>query len=122
MRTKSLAVAALALALTSCAGLDSIEEQQWLNLQAQGAPEVEEKSPTLAAVLNLALGAGDIYNGEWGAFVLDLLLWWPSVAWAVPQAAITANNINKRATIAYYIAGPGRGTLDPNLAPVGGSQ
>jgi hypothetical protein len=40
--------------------------------------------------------------------VLDLLLWWPSVVWAVPQGAITAGNINKKATIAYYTIGEGR--------------
>ena len=54
-------------------------------------------------------GGGDIYNRKWGAFAADLLLWVPSIVWAVPQGYITAEQINKKATIAHYTSGPGRG-------------
>jgi hypothetical protein len=108
---KSLLRTLAATALLSCAAcnaLSPLEQQQYQNLIDQGAEPVEEKNPTLAGGLNLVLGFGDIYNGEWGAFVLDLLLWVPSVVWAVPQGVVTANNINKKATIAYYTVGDGR--------------
>ncbi len=93
--------------LAACQSLSPQEEQQYQNLMAQGAEPIEKKDPVLAAGLNVLPGIGDIYNGEFGAFVLDLLLWFPSIAWAVPQGAVTAGNINKKATIAYYTSGPG---------------
>ncbi|MHC4820341.1 MAG: hypothetical protein ACYTDX_01305 [Planctomycetota bacterium] len=62
----------------------------------------QEKTPVLAALLNILPGGGDVYNGEWGAFALDFLLWPLSPVWAIPQGAVTSGNINKKATIAYY--------------------
>ena len=94
--------------VASCSTLSPVEEQQYQNLIAQGAPPVEAKSPVVSGLLNLGPGLGDIYNGEYGAFVLDLLLWYASPIWAVPQGVVTANNINKKATIAYYTVGAGK--------------
>jgi hypothetical protein len=118
----SFPIAVALLTLGACNTLTPLETQQYENLLAQGAEPVQEKSPTAAAALNLLPGFGDVYTGEWGAFALDFLLWWPSVFWAVPQGALTAQNYNKRATIAYYSIGPGKDLgFDPNgprtLAP-----
>lgn len=109
-------IAVVALSLAGCATLNSTEQMQFANLQAQGAPDIEhEKSMTAAALLNVLPGFGDIYNGEWGAFALDFLLWVPSVVWAVPQGAVTARNINRRAYLTHYLVGPGSGgQFDPN--------
>lgn len=112
---KYVIAAGILCLVTACNSLDPIEEQQYANLIAQGAPPVEKKNPAVAGSLNLILGFGDIYNKEWGAFALDFLLWWPSVVWAIPQGVITAGNINKKATIAYYTIGEGRNQgFDPN--------
>jgi len=100
-----------------CNSLTSIEEQQYQNLISQGAIPHDPKSPALGALLNILPGIGDIVNGEWGAFALDFLLWPISVIWAIPQGAITASNINKHETIAYYKIGPGKGKYDPNYCP-----
>lgn len=105
---KRLILATTMWLLCACNSLTPLEEQEYDNLIAQGAKPVEKKNPSVAGALNLFIGIGDIYNKEWGAFVLDLLLWWPSVVWAVPQGAITASNINKKATIAYYTIGEGK--------------
>ena len=100
--------------LTACNSLSQHEQQQYDNLISQGASPQTPHNPALAAGLNLLPGIGDLYNGEYGAFALDLLLWWPSVVWAVPQGAITADNYNKKATIIYYTVGPGAGQYDAN--------
>ena len=102
------AVLAGAICIQACNSLSPMEKQQYENLIAQGAEPVEAKNPTVAGALNLLPGVGDIYNGEWGAFALDFLLWYLSPVWAVPQGAITAGNTNKKATIAYYTIGKGR--------------
>jgi len=108
MKSPFLSSLALTLVLASCSSLSPHEEQQYENLMAQGAEPLVVKKPAVAGSLNLLIGIGDIYNRQWGAFALDLLLWWPSVVWAVPQGVITAQNINKKATIAHYTIGPGR--------------
>ena len=92
---------------TACNTLTPLEEQQYENLIRQGAEPIQEKDPAVAGALNLLVGIGDLYNGQYGAFALDLLLWWPSVVWAVPQGIITARNTNKKATITHYTVGPG---------------
>ncbi len=106
MRT-SLMVPIACFVLAACQSLSPSEKQQYENLIAQGAEPIREKSPETAALLNILPGAGDIYNGEWGAFALDFLMWYLSPVWAVPQGALTARNINKKATIAYYTVGAG---------------
>ena len=114
---KLVPVAALLLC-ASCNSLNAIERQQYKNLMAQGAETANEQSPTLAAVLNILPGFGDLYNGEWGAFALDFLFWPPSVVWAIPQGAVTAGNLNEKATISFYTVGPGQNQgLDPNFSP-----
>lgn len=112
----------LTLPLAACQSLSPLEEQQYENLIAQGAEPLTPKSPLAAALLNIGPGFGDLYNlrnwgpgNQWGAFTLDFLLWYLSPIWAIPQAAVTANNINKRATLTYYTIGDGAGAgYDPN--------
>ena len=98
----------LTLLLSACNALSPLEKQQYENLISRGAPPIMEKDPALAGLGNVLPGAGDIYTGEWGAFVLDLLFWPFSVAWAVPQGVQTAKNVNMKATVAYYSIGAGR--------------
>ena len=106
------------LSISACNSLTPHEEQQYENLIAQGAEPIEAKTPALAAGLNLLPGFGDIYNGHWGLFAFDLLLWYPSIIWAVPQGYFTAENINKKATIAYYSIGAGKVQgFDANAPP-----
>jgi len=120
MRLSFALLLALLLTLCACNTLTPLERQQYDNLLAQGAEPRHEKDPTTAAVLNLFPGFGDIYNGEWGAFALDLLLWYPSILWAVPQGAVTATNYNKRATLAYYSIGAGKALgFDMNTTRLG---
>jgi len=112
---KRLAVVGL-IALPGCSSLNEVEQKQWENLRARDAPMIERKSPAIACALNL-FAAGDAYNGQWDAFALDFLLWPVSIVWAMPQAAVTADNINKRATIAHYTVGAGKGQYDANTPP-----
>ena len=113
-RFLSAVALASVLVCTGCSSLSPIEKQQYENLICQGAEPIVEKKPGVAAVLNVAPGFGDLYNKQYGAFALDFLLWWPSVIWAVPQGAATARNLNKKATIAYYTLGAGKGQFDPS--------
>ncbi|MBI3818646.1 MAG: hypothetical protein HY286_08150 [Planctomycetes bacterium] len=94
--------------LIACQAPSPSDKGRYQNITRQGYAPVEEKSPLVALLLNILPGVGDIYNSEWGAFALDLLLWPISPIWAVPQGAITASNINKSATVAYYTVGEGR--------------
>lgn len=107
MKRTFLSAALLALLASACNSLSPHEEQQYWNLMAQGAEPVVKKKPAVAGALNLLPGFGDIYTREWGAFALDFLFWWPSVVWAIPQGVMTAENINRKATIAHYTIGPG---------------
>jgi len=103
-----LSLAAALLALSACNSLTPLEKQQYENLLAQGAKPIEAKDPTTAGWLNVLPGFGDVYNRQWDAFAFDLLLWYPSILWAIPQGVATAKNYNQRATIAYYSIGPGK--------------
>ncbi|MDR0423420.1 MAG: hypothetical protein LBH46_02410 [Rickettsiales bacterium] len=65
------------------------------------------KSPAVAGVLNLLPGIGNFYlcgyesdHCLYGA--LNLLSWPLSIAWAVPDGAISAININKRDLLYFY--------------------
>ena len=67
-------------------------------------------SPLLAGVLNILPGVGNFYlasgnaadSSHWIYGFGNLLLWPMSVIWAVPEAVIDANNINKRDMLDYY--------------------
>ena len=96
-----LFVGILAAGATGCASVTPSERRQYEGLKAAGAVN-DPYDPTTAALLNILPGGGDVYNGEWGAFVLDLLFWPVSVAWAIPQGAITAGNKNVRDAVSGH--------------------
>ncbi|MDR1476820.1 MAG: hypothetical protein LBI17_01680 [Rickettsiales bacterium] len=112
---KKYQYAILSLALAGCTGLNRADREELAELKSYGItvenPRTknweEPKSPAEAALLNLLPGIGNFYLcGEetshctYGA--LNLLTWPLSVLWAVPDGAISANNINKRALVEFY--------------------
>ena len=97
-----------AAALASCRGLEPWQQAEYQEIKDAGMPDLDPKSPALAAGLNLLPGVGDAYNGEWGAFACNFLLWPFSVLWGIPEAGVTASNINKQETWAYYTHGRGQ--------------
>ncbi len=106
--------------LTGCRGLEVWQEAGLQNVKNCGLPEFSPKSPAAAGVLNLLPGIGDAYNGEWGAFAANFLLWPASIVWGIPEAAVTASNINKQETWAYYHVGPGKRQFDAKMAESAG--
>ena len=115
------AALAVAAAAGGCRSMESWQEAEYGNIRAAGLPEFHPKSPAAAGVLNLLPGIGDAYNGEWGAFACNFLLWPVSVVWGIPEAAVTASNINRQDTWAYYYHGPGKPQLEAALARAGTS-
>ena len=103
--------------LSGCTTLNRQEREQIKELQEQGVtvdrPVGNYEKPAsgvTAAALNLLPGIGNFYLGSGNAAesshivygVLNLLTWPLSVLWAVPEAAIDADNINKREMLYYY--------------------
>ncbi len=114
---KVLLTISLATLLCGCTNLSRQEEMQLQHLKAQGVtvdkPVGNYEKPASvggAAVLNILPGFGNFYLGSgnaaesahWLYGFLNLLMWPISVVWAVPEAAIDANNINKREMLYYY--------------------
>ena len=74
--------------------------------------------PALAGFLNLGPGLGNFYlaiggdeSSQYIVGALNLLLWYPSVVWGIPEAVIDGRRINKKATAYHYSEGPGRFTF-----------
>ena len=115
---KSLYISLLAVAILSgCTSLTYHEKKEITRLKYQGvsidrpAGEWEKPAnPLLAGVLNILPGVGNFYlasgnaadSSHWIYGFGNLLLWPMSVIWAVPEAVIDANNINKRDMLDYY--------------------
>ncbi len=106
------------LLLSNCTTLTRQEYNQLRDLQGYGVtvdkPVGSYEKPAsgvAAATLNLLPGVGNFYLGTGNAAdsshiiygVLNLLFWPLSIVWAVPEAAIDADNINKRELIYYYM-------------------
>ena len=112
---RKLFVALLCLCLAGCAsmsGYDKVEyERLKVDLQKTGLPEIEEKEPVLAGVLNILPGFGNVYLEQWGPFVGNLLLWPFSILWGVPQAVIDSHVINQQKTLLHYKVGFGKEQL-----------
>lgn len=102
MKTMTLnAVFILTMALNySCTSLNRGQEVELKEWQAKNL-EVEEKSPTTAAVLNVLPGIGDFYNGNPGYGVANLLTWPLSVLWAPVGGASGAREANYYMTKAH---------------------
>lgn len=118
MRSRVLLVSGLLVVVTllqGCASMGHYEKVRYRELKREldvaGLPVMEEKDPILAGALNLLPGIGNAYLEQWGPFVANLLFWPISAVWAVPQAVIDANTINKKETIYFYEYGPGKSRL-----------
>ena len=105
------------IVLSGCTSLTRHEQNQLRELQAQGVtvdrPVGNYEKPVsgvAAGALNLLPGVGNFYLGTGNAAesshilygVLNLLFWPTSILWGVPEAAIDADNINKREMLYYY--------------------
>ena len=103
--------------LAGCTTLTRQEQMQIRELQSQGVTVdrpvggfEKPASGVAAGTLNLLPGFGNFYlgtgNGAESSHVLygvvNLLFWPLSILWGVPEAAIDADNINKREMLYYY--------------------
>ena len=114
---KIILTVSLGCLMCACTSLTRQEEIQLQHLKAQGVtvdkPVGNYEKPASvagAAALNLLPGFGNFYLGSgnasetihWLYGFLNLLLWPISVVWAIPEAGIDANTINKRELLYYY--------------------
>ena len=109
------------LALESCVTMTSRQKANLMELQMYGVDTQEKKKvdPFFAGLLNVGPGLGNFYlasSGEesmqWPIGVFNLLLWYPSVVWSIPEAYIDAGRINQKTTIDHYFEGPGKPLLE----------
>ena len=101
---------------SGCETLKTYEKYEYqkleYRLQKAGLPPQEPKDETLAAVLNILPGIGNIYLEQWALFVVNLLFWPASILWGVPQAYADAKNINQKETLYFFKIGPGKDELE----------
>ena len=117
MKKTVLSISLGCLLLCGCTSLTRQEELQLQQLKSQGVtvdkPVGNYEKPASvggAAALNLLPGIGNFYlasgnageTDHWIYGALNLLTWPISIVWAVPEAAIDANAINKREMLYYY--------------------
>lgn len=98
--------------ISSCTHLTKQEQSDWRELQTLGVRDNDNQvaNPAMAGGLNILPGFGNFYlaagNGgdsnHWLYGALNLITWPFSILWGIPEAAIDANNINKRELIYYY--------------------
>lgn len=119
---------------TGCVSLSPSDASKLNELRSVGISEeaVTKKSPGAAGALNLLPGVGNFYlasgtreGSQWTYGFLNLLFWPLSVVWAIPQATIDAQTINKMETVYFYTYDPeGKKQLEArkaSLGPVGGN-
>jgi|GEM_PF-156512 len=80
-------------------GLNTMQRQELLGYEAKGLA-IEEKNTGAATALGLLPGGGSFYTRQYGAGVLDLLLWPYSVLWDPINGYNGAQEINYHATVA----------------------
>ena len=99
----------VSLTLIGCVHMSGQEKIQYNKLQMElketNLPELKEKDPATAGVLNLFIGIGNAYLDQWGIFAINFLLWPASIVWGIPQAATDASTINKKQTLYHYSFG-----------------
>lgn len=78
---KSTLIVFSLILVTSCSSVTTLQKEDIINWKSDEM-YVEEKSPAVAAWLNILPGVGNFYNGEIGYGVLNLLAWPASVLWA----------------------------------------
>lgn len=98
---KLLLVAALAAVVSGCATPLSSAQKRDMNFYQSKGLVVEEKNPATAAGLGLLPGVGSFYVREYGAGIVNLLLWPASVLWDPVSGYDGANAINYYATKDY---------------------
>jgi hypothetical protein len=89
---------ALALLAGCATPLNSMQKQELRGYQAKGLA-VEEKNPGAAAALGILPGFGSFYVREYGAGVVNLLLWPASILWDPVSGYQGAQTINYYATV-----------------------
>ena len=78
---KEFTVILTILMLTGCAkGLNSVEKREYAAFEHDGVL-IEEKNPTVGAVLGILPGFGSFYVGEPGYGIVNLLFWPVSILW-----------------------------------------
>jgi hypothetical protein len=78
---KELTVILTILMLSGCArGLNSVEKREYAAFEHDGVL-IEEKNPTVGAVLGILPGFGSFYVGEPGYGIINLLFWPVSILW-----------------------------------------
>ena len=93
-----LSVVLSVLMISGCATpLSSGQKQEYRGYQAKGL-SVEEKNPGAAAALGILPGFGSFYVREYGAGVVNLLLWPASILWDPMSGYQGAQSINYYAT------------------------
>lgn len=109
--TRSIAIFLLFISIAGCINLSRTEKNMLQELKSHGISETEVKvkHPATAGALNILPGFGNFYlaigteeSSQWLYGFLNLLTWPFSIIWGIPEAAIDAENINKRETVYYY--------------------
>jgi hypothetical protein len=102
MRAHRLVALIVLGSLAGCNSLNTIQEQEYRAMKAEGLL-VEEKNATLAACLGVLPGCGSFYTGQYALGALDVITWPLSVLWdpiaGYNQACVT-NYQASRASIA----------------------
>lgn len=115
MKARAVTAVLAALSVSGCISLSRQEQTTLRELKAVGIADTDQqvKHPGAAGALNILPGFGNFYlaagtdeGSQWTYGFLNLLFWPISVVWAVPQAAVDANTLNKRETIYYYTVDP----------------
>jgi hypothetical protein len=105
----------VALSGPGCVTMSEHQRDKLAEVKAAGlrVDRIQAKNVVLAGALNLLPGFGNYYlaigsdeTPQWLFGTLNLLIWPYSVVWGVPEAAIDAYTMNKKATADYYEYNP----------------
>jgi hypothetical protein len=92
MRAGQLVGMIVCCILAGCNSLNTIQEQEYHSMRAEGLL-IEEKNPTVAACLGVLPGCGSFYTGQYALGALDVITWPVSILWdpiaAYNQACLT---------------------------------
>lgn len=95
----------------ACTTMSRSDTERYRELKGLGVRpnDMKTKNEAAAGALNLLPGFGNFYlaagteeSEQWVFGFLNLLAWPISPIWAIPQAAIDANTINKKELVYYY--------------------
>lgn len=115
MRCLGVMTLCLTLSAAGCVNLRAHEKQVLREIDRVGLnqTEIQLKDPLLAGFLGIVapvcnwyLAYGTNESDQVMIGFLNLLLWAPSMLWAIPQCAVDAGTINKIQTVDYYLNDP----------------